>query len=87
MAAVRAPKASMGTAVITGCGAVSGAVVATAVVVMAGAVVKTGGAAVVVAAVGMTAAEEDEPGPDMADTRLLDLGIGGRMSVRAKAWV
>lgn len=69
-------RASVGIAVSAGCGAVSGAVVTIAALVTARADENMGGAAEVVAVlvVGATAAEND-PEPDMADTRLLECGL------------
>ena len=70
MAVVKALKASVGDAGAAACGLSNDAVVAT----MGAEVVSTGNAEVVVAAVvvGTTAVAEDL-GPDMADTRLLEL--------------
>ena len=73
MAVVKAFKASVGDAGVVDCGLSSDAMVA----MMGAEVVSTGNAEVVVAAeavavVGTTAAADDL-GPDMADTRLLEL--------------
>jgi len=73
MAVVKALKASAGTAGAAGVGLSSDAVVAT----IGAEVVNTGRPVVVVvtvaAAVVGAAAAADDPGPDMADTRLLEL--------------
>ena len=69
MAVVKALNASVGDAGVTDGGLSSDAVVAT----MDAEVVSTGNAEVVVAAVAGTTAAADDPGPDMADTRLLEL--------------
>ena len=73
MAVVKALKASVGDAGVTDCGLSSDAVVAT----MGVEVVSTGNAKVVVAAVAAvvvgTTAAADDPGLDMANTRLLEL--------------
>ena len=72
MAVVKALKASVGDAGVMDCGLSSDAVVAT----MGAEVVSTGNTevvATVAAAVVGTTAAADDPGPDMADTRLLEL--------------
>jgi hypothetical protein len=68
MAIVRALKASVG---VVGSGVDSCAVVTTTAVV-AGAVGSTGGAEVVAAAVDTKVASEEDPRPDISDTRLLE---------------
>ena len=73
MAVVKALKASVGDAGVADCGLSSDAVVVT----MGAEVVSTGNAEVVAAAVAAvvvgTTAAADDPRPDMADTRLLEL--------------
>ena len=73
MAVVKALKASVGDAGVADCGLSSDAVVAT----MGAEVVSTGNAEVVTTAVAVavvrTTAAATDPGPDMADTRLLEL--------------
>ena len=69
MAVVKALKASVGDAGVADCGLSSDAVVAT----IGAEVVSTGNTEVVAAAVVGTTAVADDPGPDMADTRLLEL--------------
>ena len=71
MVVVKALKASVGDAGVTDCGLSNDIVVA----MMGVEVVSTGNVEVVAvaAAVVRTTAAVDDPGPDMADTRLLEL--------------